>query len=91
MNKKIVLLEDDKDLQQIIKYNFSKEKYDIVCCSDGEEALDLIKHEMPDLVILDWMLPNLSGVEILRQIRASKSLKKTPITVSYTHLTLPTT
>ena len=41
MNKKIVLLEDDKDLQQIIKYNFSKEKYDIVLCSDGEEALDL--------------------------------------------------
>ena len=53
MNKKIVLLEDDKDLQQIIKYNFSKEKYDVVLCSDGEEALDLI-------------------------------------TVSYTHLTLPT-
>ena len=79
MNKKIILIEDDKDLQEIIKYNFSKEKYDVVLCSDGEEALDLIKHEMPDLVILDWMLPNLSGVEILRQIRASKSLKKIPI------------
>ncbi len=79
MNKKIILIEDDKDLQEIIKYNFSKEKYDVVLCSDGEEALDLIKHEMPDLVILDWMLPNLSGVEILRQIRASKNLKKIPI------------
>ena len=79
MSKKIILIEDDKDLQEIIKYNFSKEKYDVVLCSDGEEALDLIKHEMPDLVILDWMLPNLSGVEILRQIRASKSLKKIPI------------
>ena len=79
MNKKIILIEDDKALQEIIKYNFSKEKYDVVLCFDGEEALDLIKHEMPDLVILDWMLPNLSGVEILRQIRASKSLKTIPI------------
>ena len=65
MNKKIILIEDDKELQEIIKYNFSKEKYDIVLCSDGEDALDLIKHEMHDRVILDWMLTNVSGVECL--------------------------
>ena len=73
MNKKIILIEDDKDLQEIIKYNFSKEKYDVVLCSDGEEALDLIKHEMPDLVILDWMLPNLSAVSYTHLTLPTKS------------------
>ena len=79
MKQKILLVEDDKDIQEIIEYNFTSEGYEVITCSDGEDAVDLIRHETPDLVILDWMLPNLSGSEILRQVRSSKKIRKTPI------------
>ena len=79
MKQKVLVVEDDKDIQEIIEYNFTSEGYEVITCSDGEDAVDLIRHEKPDLVILDWMLPNLSGSEILRQVRSSKKIRKTPI------------
>ena len=79
MKQKVLVVEDDKDIQEIIEYNFTREGYEVITCSDGEDALDLIRHETPDLVILDWMLPNLSGSEILRQVRSSKKIRKIPI------------
>ena len=79
MKQKVLVVEDDKDIQEIIEYNFTSEGYEVITCSDGEDAIDLIRHETPDLVILDWMLPNLSGSEILRQVRSSKKIRKTPI------------
>ncbi|MFL2797369.1 MAG: phosphate regulon transcriptional regulator PhoB [Paracoccaceae bacterium] len=79
MKQKVLVVEDDKDIQEIIEYNFTSEGYEVITCSDGEDAVDLIRHETPDLVILDWMLPNLSGSEILRQVRSSKKIRKTPI------------
>ena len=79
MKQKVLVVEDDKDIQEIIEYNFTSEGYEVITCSDGEDALDLIRHETPDLVILDWMLPNLSGSEILRQVRSSKKIRKIPI------------
>tara|TARA_A100001015_G_scaffold205624_1_gene229892 strand:+ start:105 stop:800 length:696 start_codon:yes stop_codon:yes gene_type:complete len=79
MKQKVLVVEDDKDIQEIIEYNFTSEGYEVITCSDGEDAINLIRHETPDLVILDWMLPNLSGSEILRQVRSSKKIRKTPI------------
>ncbi|OUX43519.1 MAG: phosphate regulon transcriptional regulatory protein PhoB [Rhodobacterales bacterium TMED271] len=79
MKQKVLVVEDDKDIQEIIEYNFTSEGYEVITCSDGEDAVELIRHETPDLVILDWMLPNLSGSEILRQVRSSKKIRKTPI------------
>ncbi len=79
MKQKVLVVEDDKDIQEIIEYNFTSEGYEVITCSDGEDAVELIRHETPDLVVLDWMLPNLSGSEILRQVRSSKKIRKTPI------------
>ena len=79
MNNKVLLIEDDKDLQEIVSYNFSKEGFVINSCLDGEDAMEMVKHENPDLIILDWMLPNVSGVEILRQIRSIKKYRKIPV------------
>ena len=56
MNNKVLLIEDDKDLQEIVSYNFSKEGFVIKSCLDGEDAMEMVKHENPDLIILDWML-----------------------------------
>ena len=79
MKPKVLLVEDDKDLQGIISYNFSKEGFEIGTCSDGELAMETVINENPDLIILDWMLPNISGVEILRQIRTNKKCKTNPV------------
>ena len=73
MTKKILLVEDDKSLQQLIVYNFKKEGFKIDTKSNGDEALYLILENQPDLILLDWMLPNTSGIEIIRQLKNNKN------------------
>ena len=77
--KKILLVEDDKALQKLIVYNFQKEGFNIETVSDGEEALYFIKENYPDLILLDWMLPNMSGIEIARQLKLNKKSISIPI------------
>ena len=77
--KKILLVEDDKALQKLIVYNFQKEGFNIETVSDGEEALYFIKENYPDLILLDWMLPNMSGIEIARQLKLNKKSMSIPI------------
>ncbi|MBC6498345.1 response regulator [Weissella confusa] len=66
---KILVVDDEKPISDIIKFNLTKEGYDVVVAMDGQEALDLFESEEPDLVLLDQMLPELEGTEVLRQIR----------------------
>ena len=77
--KKILLVEDDKALQKLIVYNFQKEGFNIETVSDGEEALYFIKENYPDLILLDWMLPNMSGIEIARQLKCLQQKVKNQI------------
>ncbi len=79
MKKKILLVEDDKSLQQLITYNFKKEGFKIDTISDGEEVVYQIRDNIPDLILLDWMLPNISGIEIIRQLKINKITNKIPI------------
>ena len=51
MKQKVLVVEDDKDIQEIIEYNFTSEGYEVITCSDGEDAVNLIRHETPDLVL----------------------------------------
>ncbi|MBU7451050.1 response regulator YycF [Leuconostoc citreum] len=73
---KILVVDDEKPISDIIKFNLTKEGYDVITAADGQEALALFNDEKPDLVLLDQMLPEIDGVEVLRQIR-SKS--ETPV------------
>jgi DNA-binding response OmpR family regulator len=66
----ILLVEDAQDLAQLIVRDLRAEGYDVLHAADGLAALDLFSRHEPDLVILDWMLPKLSGLEVLRRIRA---------------------
>ncbi len=66
---KILIVEDDRNLLDILKYNLRKEDYDAVTAVDGVEALDVARREKPDLIILDIMLPKLSGFEVCRILR----------------------
>jgi len=70
MGAKILIVEDEEALCDLLSYNLEKEGFDIAICMDGDDALIMVEEEHPDLVLLDWMLPNVSGIEICRQLRA---------------------
>ena len=79
MNLRVLIVEDEKALAEILEYNFKKEGYAVDTASDGEIALDKIIFKAPDLIILDWMLPKLSGIELCRKVRSNKKIKNIPI------------
>ncbi|EMO8621469.1 TPA: response regulator YycF [Streptococcus pyogenes] len=67
--KKILIVDDEKPISNIIKFNLTKEGYDIVTAFDGREAVTIFEEEKPDLIILDLMLPELDGLEVAKEIR----------------------
>ncbi|EKQ06957.1 two-component response regulator [Lacticaseibacillus casei A2-362] len=69
MAKKILVVDDEKPISDIVKFNLDKEGYDVVTACDGEEALKKVEAESPDLILLDLMLPKIDGLEVARQIR----------------------
>ena len=69
MAKKILVVDDEKPISDIVKFNLDKEGYDVVTAYDGEEALKKVEAESPDLILLDLMLPKIDGLEVARQIR----------------------
>jgi len=76
---KILLIEDEPNQVELIHYNLKAEGYDVLVALDGEEGLELALEEIPDLILLDWMLPKVSGVEVCRQLRRSKVTREIPI------------
>ena len=76
---KILVVEDDESLRTLMEYNFGKEGFDIVTARDGEEALLRVEEVRPDLVILDWMLPNVSGIEVCRRLRSKPETQGLPV------------
>ena len=79
MRPKILLVEDDVNLVELIRYNLDKEGFDVVSTPDGEEALVLAEEERPDIVVLDWMIANLSGIEVCRRLRRAPETSGLPI------------
>ena len=77
----ILLVEDEKSIITLIKYNLEKEGFKVFCSETGEDALKIIKEKIPDLVILDWMLPDTSGIDVCRQIKIDKKLKNIPVLI----------
>ena len=75
----ILVVEDEPSLATLLRYNIEKEGYRVSEASDGEEALILVQEELPQLIILDWMLPRVSGIEVCRRLRARIETKNVPI------------
>ena len=75
----ILVVEDEAALATLLQYNLDKEGYRIDLCADGEEALIRIDEKLPDLVILDWMLPTVSGIEVCRRLRQRPTTRNLPI------------
>ncbi|MEC8610377.1 MAG: response regulator, partial [Bacteroidota bacterium] len=66
---KILIADDDKDIQEIITYNLNKENYNVVSADNGLEAIEIVKKNKLDLILLDVMMPQLDGIEACQEIR----------------------
>jgi len=86
MNKKILIVDDEKPIADILKFNLEKEGFEIVCAYDGEEALQKIDEFLPDLVLLDIMLPIRDGLEVCREIRKNHEMPIIMITAKDSEL-----
>ncbi len=75
----ILIVEDEAALATLLEYNLEKEGFDVSLSEDGEDALLRIEESPPDLVILDWLLPKVSGIEVCRRIRARSETRNLPI------------
>ena len=77
--EKIIVVEDEVDIREIIEYNLSREGYQVYVTPDGENALRLIKKQTPDLVLLDLMLPGLDGIEVCRMLKNDPVTRPIPV------------
>ncbi|HHQ0156518.1 TPA: response regulator YycF [Listeria innocua] len=67
--RKILVVDDEKPIADIVKFNLNKEGFDVYCAYDGDEALELVEEVQPDLILLDIMLPGRDGIEVCREVR----------------------
>ncbi len=79
MKPYVLVVEDEDSLSTLLQYNFEKEGYEVEIAKDGEEALLKINERKPDIILLDWMLPKLSGIEVCRRLRLNKNQQKIPV------------
>ena len=73
---RILVIEDEQDIRDLLKFNLSGRGYDVVACSSGEEGLLSIKDNVFDLLVLDWMLPGVSGVQVAKVARGMDNGKR---------------
>lgn len=79
MNPLVLIVEDEPSLVALLRYNLEKSGYRVDEAVDGQEALLKVQEEKPDLILLDWMLPQMSGLEVCRQVRRSQTSRNIPI------------
>lgn len=75
----ILVVEDDEDIQQLVSYNLVKNGFNVSCADTGEEALEVMKEEKTDLILLDLMLPGISGLEVCRLVKEHKKTARLPV------------
>ena len=78
-NERILVVDDEEDLLELIRYNLSKEGYRVTCVETGEEALEHASRERTDLIVLDLMLPGVDGLEVCRRLKAEASTRNIPV------------
>lgn len=81
MTPVILVIEDEAALVTLIRYNLEAAGFEVLDAPDGEEGLLILSERKVDLVLLDWMLPNLSGIEVCRQIRRRPDIRNTPVII----------
>ncbi len=75
----VLVVEDEGAQREVLRYNLEAEGFGVAMAENGDEALLLVQEEQPDLIVLDWMLPNVSGIEICRRLKADPATRPIPI------------
>ena len=73
------MVDDEDDLLELVRYNLTKEGYEVACVGSGEEALKAVRRQPPDLIVLDLMLPAVDGLEVCRRLKADARTRDVPI------------
>lgn len=76
---RVLVIEDEPSQVEILRFNLHQKGFDVCVAMDGEEGLQAAIEDPPDLILLDWMLPNMSGIEICRKLRRAKQTRETPV------------
>jgi two-component system phosphate regulon response regulator PhoB len=79
MQPHVLVVEDEDALSELLQYNLKKEGFRVSLAADGEEAMMLVEERQPDVVVLDWMLPKISGIEVCRRLRSRHETRNLPI------------
>jgi two-component system, OmpR family, alkaline phosphatase synthesis response regulator PhoP len=77
--EKILVVDDEEDILELVRYNLSREGYKVLCAASGEEGLKYARAENPDLIVLDLMLPGIDGLDVTRRLKADDATRKIPI------------
>ena len=75
----ILFVEDDNDIQELVAYNLERAGHRVQCVRTAEGALDTLHHALPDLVLIDWMLPSMSGIDLARSLRGNRRTARIPL------------
>ena len=75
----VLLVEDEPAQREILRYNLASEGYEVAMAENGDDALILVEEVMPDVILLDWMLPGVSGIEICRRVKTRKETRMIPV------------
>ena len=75
----ILVVEDEPAQREVLSYNFEAEGFDVTTAENGEEALLLVDEISPDIIVLDWMLPNVSGIEVCRRLKSRSETRAIPV------------
>ena len=81
MNANILIADDEPNQLELMSFNLSNAGYSIIKASNGKEAIELIENHSPDLIILDWMMPKMSGIDVCRTLRSRSETKQIPIII----------
>ncbi len=79
METSVLIVEDEAAIVTMLRYNLEREGFRVYSTGDGEEAVTMVKEYKPDIIVLDWMLPSMTGIEVCKQIRWNQETKNTPI------------
>lgn len=77
--KKILIVDDEPNIVMSLEYTFKKKNFEVYIARDGSEAIQIAEDKIPDIVLLDIMMPNVDGYETLKQIKKNKNLKDTKV------------
>ena len=75
----VLIVEDEPSQREVLAYNLKAEGFEVITADNGDDALLLVEEQEPDLILLDWMMPNLSGIEVCRRLKSRRETRSIPI------------